>query len=255
MDSADAHRIAALMVKTMQDEVSTEYSSLQDAQAHSFRDVIFIGLSTVQAMRQGRRPLQLGDFPVSAEMMAAMSCLPFDPTPLEALFAQGLEASEEDPKELEAAILHAVIPKRRMAEMMAEAAERLREQAKALGKQDERSMYERWMILQPAVLAVLELQKTHPRTEMSDALRFLAPEYPGITLHLEAHLPTMRSFIGDSKEYADAKHLVTRAQLLASAIVAKDFGLKESYCLQVLKAQRRAVQGRMREPRVGGKDS
>ncbi len=197
-----------------------------------------------------RRSQRRGAFPIDPEMLSAFACVPFDPAPLESKFAAALMLSDEDPRELEDMFRHIVIPKTRVTDAMVEIAERLKQHAKRFAEEDLQSMFDRWQSLQPALVALLELQRRYPATQLTNALQFLTPEYVGIVRHLELHLPTIEAHQANSSKYKAAKHSKRKAMLLAAAVVAKEFGVAESYCLQRLESKRREDEGRLRKAKV-----
>ena len=107
---------------------------------------------------------------------------------------RGLEASDEDPLELEARVLNVVVPKGKLTNLMAAKAEEFRATAKEHTREDRKAMFERWQALQPPLAALLELQQKHPKTEIAEALRFLAPEFPGPDETRGTELTHSRSF-------------------------------------------------------------
>jgi len=249
MTDADARRIATLMADLMHRELPEENTRPPAVSFDSLADILKVGAAVVQAHREHAEMIVGGRFPIRPAMLAALACFPWNQAMLVEEFTVGLTASNEDPSELEATLLNILVPKKRIAEAMAEMTDKLHQHAKAQSAEDGRAMYARWEALKPPIEALLEIQSQYPLTGTADALHMLAPSFPGLTRHVELHIATMDSFTQRSAKFASAKQVKTRAQLLAAAIVAEEFGVAETYCLQRLEELRRKQQGRLRRPK------
>lgn len=249
MQEADARRIATLMAEVIRQEHREEDRQAPALSAHSLKDILRVGMLVVQSQRQFAEVTEEGAFPVGAEMLAAFACLPFDPSPWIELTTSALQQSTENAVVLEATISNIIVPKAKIAGAMAELTAKFQQQSKTYASEDRNAMYLRWIALRPLIEAVLDIQHRFPLTSTADALRMLSASFPGLTKHVEVHIPTLEAFVAGSTKYAAAKQTKTKAHLLASAIVADEFGLGNSYCLQLLEETRRTQHGRMRRPK------
>jgi hypothetical protein len=250
MTAADARRIATLMADLMHKEMLDQKEEPPSSSFASLSDILHVGMVVIQAHRQHADMIEGGMFPIRPAMLAALACFSQDPSLLVEEFTAGLAASDEDPLELEATLLNISVPKAKLAEAMAEMTQKLHQQAKAHSAEDSRAMFVRWESLKPPIQALLEIKSRYPLTATAEALHMLTPSFPGLTRHVELHIQTMEAFAQRSAKFARAKQLRTRAQLLAAAIVAEEFGVAEIYCLQRLEEMRRMQHGRMRRPRA-----
>jgi hypothetical protein len=246
MNAEDARRLATLLVKKMTDLIPSEYKTNAGPPPKSLKDIIQLGLMMAQNLRQSASSPIEGEFPIEPELLAALCCVQFNPALLTDLFARGLEASDEDPLELEAIVLNAVIPRRAVTNLLTAKVEEFKADIKRQNREDRQLMFERWEVLQPPLVALLELQRKHPKTEIAETFRFLAPEFPGLMRQVELNWPTLEALIAHSPAYAKAKQINTKARLLAAAIVAKEFEIGNAYCLQRLTETRRAIKGPLR---------
>jgi hypothetical protein len=246
MNAEDARRLATLLVKKMTDLIPSEYKTIDEPPPKSLKDIIHLGLTVAHVFRQFALSPMDGAFPIEPELIAAVGSAQINPAPLTDLFARGLEASDEDPLELEAAVLTTAIPRSKLTNQAAAQLEQFKAAAKRQNREDRQLMFEMWEALEPPLVALLELQRKHPKTEMAEALRFLAPEFPGLMRQVELSWPTLEVFIAHSSVYAKAKQINTKARLLAAAIVARRFEMSDAYCLQLLTASRRTIKGRLR---------
>lgn len=247
MNAEDARRIAALMVEKLSGQIPVEFRMIDEPPPKSLKEIIQLGMIVTHNIREVAQSSVAGAFPIEPELLAALACANINPAPLTDVFAHALEASDENPAELEATLLNVVVPRGKLTNLMAATVEKFKVAAKQQGIEDRRIMFERWEALQPPLAALLELQRKHPKTEMADAVRFLAPEFPGMMRHVAVNWPTLEAFIAESSAYAKAKQIKTKAQYLAAAIVAKEFDMGYAYCLQLLAENRRAIKGRLRQ--------
>ena len=249
MQEADARRIATAMAELMRSEFIEEQRQPPATVPVSLRDILETGIYVTQTVRQTCEIQTPGQFPATNAMLAAFACLQFNPSPWIHLITEALMQSAEDPTELEAAILNTRVPKAMIAGAMSDFASDLKERQRQYTADDKVTMFQRWEALQPAIVALLDLQFRYPATQAVDALQMLAPSFPGITTHLHVHLATMQTF-RETPAYAEAKRIDTKAALLASAIVAVEFDMEQSYCIQRMQEMRRFTHGRQRISRT-----
>lgn len=249
MTEADARRISTLMAELMRKEMPDHDRETSSVSFDSLADILHVGMVVIQAHRQHAEMIVGGMFPIRPQMLAALACFPQNGDLLIEEFTAGLVVSDEDPSVLEATLLHISVPKAKVAEAMAGMTEKLRQRAKAHSVEDNRAMYLKWEALKPPIEELLAIQKRYPLTRTAEALQMLAPSFPGLTRHVELHIGTMQEFAQRSAKFAGATQLRTKAQLLAASIVAEEFGIAESYCIQRLEEMRRLQKGRIRRPK------
>ncbi|WP_263366473.1 hypothetical protein [Edaphobacter bradus] len=230
----------------MSNQIPSEYRTIGEPPPKSLKDIIQLGMIVAHSIREVAQSSVEGAFPIEPELLAALACSTINPALLTDVFARALEASDEDPVELEATLLNVVVAKGRLTNLLAAKVEEFKASAKQQNSEDRQLMFERWEALQPPLAALLELQRKHPKTEIADALRFLTPEFPGLMRHVEVYWPTIEAFIANSPAYAEAKQIKTKAGLLAAAIVAEEFEMGYAYCLQLLAGSRRTIKGHLR---------
>jgi hypothetical protein len=256
MDESDAKRLADMMAVRLTEPIQHFDASLF-REPLTLHDILCLGLMLGCSMRKAYPNVQ-DKFPVSEEFLVACFAVPEDPQLLQNFIYEGLKKSDEDPTALEdeLELIHKGTLKRAARKEMKTVFDEIWPPGppgadRKITTEDLPKLAERSGRLRPVLAQLLQLRQDFPTKQWDELVEFLHGEHPSTCAYLKNRFDRVRELM-NSRVFASASTIKSKAWILADLLVGSDFGLRPRYARQKAQEARRLVFGkqRKRSPRL-----